>query len=32
MSDEAEFPLSLAKFNNMSSLSLFVCDIFGGQV
>ena len=32
MSDEAEFPLSLAKFNNVSSLSLFVCDNFGGQV
>ena len=32
MSDDAEFPLSLAKFNNVSSLSLFVCDNYGGDV
>jgi hypothetical protein len=32
MSDEAEFPLSLAKFNNVGSLSLFVSDNFGGDV
>ncbi len=32
MSDEAEFPLSLAKFNNVSSLSLFVSDNYGGDV
>ena len=32
MSDEAEFPLSLAKFNNVSSMSLFVCDNYGGSV
>ena len=32
MSDEAEFPLSLAKFNNVSSVSLFVCDNYGGSV
>ena len=32
MSDEAEFPLSLAKFNNVSSLSLLVSDNFGGDV
>jgi hypothetical protein len=32
MSDEAEFPLSLAKFNNVGSLSLFVCDNYGGSV
>ena len=32
MSDEAEFPLSLAKFNNVGSLSLFVHSNFGGAV
>jgi hypothetical protein len=32
MSDEAEFPLSLALFNNVRSLSLFVCDNYGGSV
>jgi hypothetical protein len=32
MSDEAEFPLSLDKFNNVGSLSLFVSDTFGGSV
>ncbi len=31
MSDEAEFPLSLAKFNNVGSLSLFVSDNYGGD-
>jgi len=30
MSDEAEFPLSLAKFNNVATLSLFVSDNYGG--
>lgn len=32
MSDEAEFPLSLAKFNNVGSISLFISDNFGGGV